>query len=269
MSEWGYTKADGPHTWTKVAPAALGKRQSPIDIIPSKARYDNSLREKPFKMVYAPGNAKTITNNGKSVTVAYNYEGSSLTGGPLNNKFQLAQFHFHWGSNDDCGSEHTVDGKMFAGEAHLVHFNTDLFKDFGEAAQADNGLTVLGVFLTVGEKAHPGFQKVIEMVKEVPFAGDTLEVKGGYDPSLLLPVDCLKYWTYLGSLTTPPCFESVNWIVFKEPIEVSPDQMNALRGLHTTKRGAAVPNHEHGDKMINNYRPPLDLHDREVRASFQ
>jgi carbonic anhydrase len=129
-------------------------------------------------------------------------------------------------------------------QAHLVHWNTDLFKDFGEAAQADNGLTVLGVFLKVviqdslqtllmtqyaslqvGQSAHPGFQKVLDLVKDVPYSGDSCEVKGGYDPSLLLPEDCSKYWTYLGSLTTPPCYESVNWVVFKEPLEVSSEQV--------------------------------------------
>eukprot|EP00914_Ancora_sagittata_P023035 GHVO01045706.1.p1 GENE.GHVO01045706.1~~GHVO01045706.1.p1 ORF type:complete len:262 (+),score=46.34 GHVO01045706.1:653-1438(+) len=258
----------GPATWGTVAPAANGKRQSPIDILPAQAKYDNTLKDKPFKMVYAPGNAKAITNNGKSVTMAYDPAGSSLTGGPLKNKFQLAQFHFHWGSENDCGSEHTVNGKMYASEAHLVHYNTDQFTDFGTAAQADNGLTVLGVFLKVGSP-HAGFQKVIDLVKEIPFAGDHIDVKGGYDPSLLLPEDCSKYWTYLGSLTTPPCWESVNWVVFKEPIEVSQEQLNIMRGLNSIGKGAAIPQHELGAKMVNNYRPPLDLNGRQVSASFE
>ncbi|ELT87930.1 hypothetical protein CAPTEDRAFT_224291 [Capitella teleta] len=280
MSNWGYTKADGPSTWGNVAPAALGKRQSPIDIVPSQAKYDSSLKDKPFKIEYTPGNAKSITNNGKSVTMAYDPSGSSLTGGPLRNKFQLAQFHFHWGTSNDCGSEHTVDGKMFASEAHLVHYNTDLFKDFGEAAQADNGLTVLGVFLKVGEKNHAGFQKVIDLVKSIPFADDTLEVKGGYDPSLLLPEDCSRYWTYLGSLTTPPCFESVNWVVFRDPIEVSQEQINVLRGISNQSRENANTNNGEvgvhladGDyasgRLVNNYRPPVPLNDRQVISSFR
>lgn len=45
-----------------------------------------------------------------------------------------------------------------------------------------------------------------------------------FDPATLLP-GSLDYWTYLGSLTTPPLLESVTWIVCKEPISVSSEQV--------------------------------------------
>ena len=268
MANWGYTKVDGPDTWENIAPAAKGHKQSPIDIQPAKAQYDASLKDKPFQVSYTAGNAKTITNNGKSITMAYDVSGSSLTGGPLSNKFQLAQFHFHWGSDSSRGSEHRVNGHMYASELHLVHANLEQYPTVPEAMQGDNGLCVLGVFLKPG-KAHKGFQRVIDLAKRIPYNGDTTEVVGGYDPSILLPEDQSKYWTYSGSLTTPPCWESVNWVVFKDPIEVSEDQLNELRALHSHKKEEPAPRNEFGGKIVENYRPPLAQGSRTLRASFQ
>ena len=75
---------------------------------------------------------------------------SELTGGPLGSDiYKLEQFHSHWGCIDSQGSEHTVDGVSYAGELHLVHWNTTKYATFGEAASAPDGLAVLGVFLEV------------------------------------------------------------------------------------------------------------------------
>lgn len=85
-----------------------------------------------------------------------NGTGSELIGGPLGNDvFKLEQFHCHWGSCNEIGSEHTVDGTSYAGELHLVHWNTTKYKTFGEAASAPDGLAVLGVFLQVKFKKIP------------------------------------------------------------------------------------------------------------------
>lgn len=55
------------------------------------------------------------------------------------------------------------------------------------------------------------------------------------------------YWTYLGSLTTPPCNESVTWVLFKKYIEVSHHQLNIFRNLRKFPRGEECPCHEnHG-----------------------
>lgn len=269
MANWGYSATDGPSTWVNVAPAAAGHNQSPIDIHPAKAQYDATLKDHPLQTTYVPSHARSITNNGKSITVAYDPEGSSLTGGPLKHKYQLAQFHFHWGSHSDRGSEHRIDGKMYASEAHLVHYNTDLYSNAADAMKSHDGLAVLGVFLKAG-KAHAGFQKVVDLAHKVPFNGDEAAVSEGYDPSLLLPEDRSKYWTYPGSLTTPPCYESVTWVVFKEPVEVSEEQLNALRSLkrYLKTEDAPIADNYKG-RMVENYRPPLALGSRVLRTSFQ
>nr|KAF7392443.1 hypothetical protein H0235_017442 [Vespula pensylvanica] len=76
-----------------------------------------------------------------------------LSGGPLmDDIYKLEQYHCHWGCSDSRGSEHTVDGQAFAGELHLVHWNTSKYKTFAEAAKASDGLAVLGVFLKLLHK---------------------------------------------------------------------------------------------------------------------
>eukprot|EP00073_Rattus_norvegicus_P032402 XP_006255844.1 PREDICTED: carbonic anhydrase 5A, mitochondrial isoform X1 [Rattus norvegicus] len=91
---------------------------------------------------------------------------------------------------------------------------------------------------------------------------DTQVTMGPFDPSCLLPA-CRDYWTYPGSLTTPPLAESVTWIVHKMPIEVSPSQLSTFRTLLFSGRG------EDEEVMVNNFRPLQPLRGRNVRSSFQ
>lgn len=75
---------------------------------------------------------------------------TELRGGPLGSDvYKLQQWHCHWGARNGEGSEHTVDGRSFSGELHLVHWNTSKYNSFAEAAGQADGLAVLGVFLMV------------------------------------------------------------------------------------------------------------------------
>ncbi|XP_047568424.1 carbonic anhydrase 5A, mitochondrial isoform X2 [Lutra lutra] len=85
---------------------------------------------------------------------------------------------------------------------------------------------------------------------------------GPFQPSRLLPA-CRDYWTYPGSLTTPPLSESVTWIVQKRPVEVAQDQLAAFRTLLSSALG------EEERSMVDNYRPLQPLMNREIRSSFQ
>jgi carbonic anhydrase len=85
------------------------------------------------------------------------------------------------------------------------------------------------------------------------------------------------YWTYEGSLTTPPFNESVTWILFKEPVEVSQEQLDAMRDLRRYDVNDECPCDEQNwlvyeeltetdpGKIINNFRPPKELGARELR----
>lgn len=266
-NHWGYTKNNGPNTWTHVAPAAKGLHQSPVNISQSETVYDKELPSKPLEISYVPVNSKTLLNNGHSVQVLIDGEGSLLEGGPYNHQYRVEQFHFHWGQTSDIGAEHHIDGRTYAAELHIVHWNTELFSSFAEAAKSANGLAVLCIFIQAGQN-NPAIKKLVDLLPKVKFAGDKVEIPGGFDPSSLLPGDKSHYWTYSGSLTTPPCYESVRFLLFKEPIEVSEDQLNAFRQLVTHGRDDQCRDEYHGH-IVNNFRPTLPLNDRKILASFE
>ncbi|XP_059022078.1 carbonic anhydrase 1 isoform X2 [Mustela lutreola] len=226
-SNWGYDDKNGPEQWGKLYPIANGNKQSPIDIKTSETKHDTSL--KPISISYDPATAKEIINVGHSFHVNYedNDNRSVLRGGPLSETYRLCQFHFHWGSTNDYGSEHTVDGVKYSGEV---------------------------------DRANPRLQKVLDALNAVKTKNKRAPFTN-FDPSTLLP-SSLDYWTYSGSLTHPPLYESVTWIICKDSISISPEQLAQFRSLLSTVEGdKAVPIH-------HNNRPPQPLNSRVVRASF-
>ena len=178
-----------------------GGAQSPIDI-------DNAIRVPALpglSLSYGQSRVK-LTNNGHTIQVNVD-KGSSLT---LDGKrFDLLQFHFH------TPSEHTIEGRSYPLEMHLVHQATD------------KNLAVLAVMLADGAP-NMLFTKFWERLPRAEGDAET-----GVTISLqdLLPRNIDDYFTYSGSLTTPPCTESVRWIVLKRPVEVSKAQISAFRAI--------------------------------------
>ncbi|XP_041752097.2 carbonic anhydrase-like [Coregonus clupeaformis] len=256
---WGYRPSDGPDKWFKGFPIANGPRQSPINIITGQASYDSAL--KPLNLKYDPSNSTDILNNGHSFQVGFvdDTDSSTMTGGPITGTYRLKQFHFHWGASDYRGSEHTVNRIKFPCELHLVHWNTK-YPSFGEAVSQPDGLAVVGVFLKIGA-ANPRLQKVLDALEAIKSKGKQTTFSN-FDAQTLLP-DSLDYWTYNGSLTTPPLLESVTWIILKESISVSRTQMGQFRSLKFSGDG------EEHCCMQDNYRPPQPLKGRKVRRSFK
>ncbi|XP_014239068.1 carbonic anhydrase 2 isoform X2 [Trichogramma pretiosum] len=265
IKEWDYSNQNGPSTWVDKFPMAAGSRQSPVNIETDRVETDHeALSSKPLRWKYPATASRAIVNPGYCWRVDTDGDGTYLTGGPLmDDVYKLEQYHCHWGCSDSRGSEHTVDGQAFAGELHLVHWNTTKYKTFAEAARAPDGLAVLGVFLKAG-KAHEELEKIARLLPYVSHKDDNLPINESIDPSKLLPDDN-GYWTYLGSLTTPPCNESVTWILFKRYIEVSHHQLNVFRNLRKFPRGEECPCHENHGVVINNFRPPLPLGNRVLR----
>lgn len=221
--EWGYTGSEGPSNWGDISPefsaCKIGKEQSPINI------EDSSNANLPELKLAYNSTPFDIVNNGHSIQI--NYEpGSSMTIG--GKKYQLLQFHFH------SPSEHTLNGKSYPMETHLVHQSED-----GE-------LAVLGIFITEGNE-----NEFIEALwSSIPETGVENTVSGiEVNVNALLPED-LSYYHYTGSLTTPPCSEGVNWNVLKTTIELSSEQ---LAGFNSFYNG--------------NARPVQPLNDRELEAT--
>ncbi|XP_029447459.1 carbonic anhydrase 1-like isoform X2 [Rhinatrema bivittatum] len=235
---WGYDAHNGPDQWNKLFPGAKRNHQSPIDIKTKRAKHDSAL--KPLNISYDPATASVICNTGHSFKVQYEDKEnrSVLKGGPLTGIYRLSEFHFHWGLSDDSGSEHTVDGVKHAAELHVVHWNADKYSSSADASRHPDGWAILGAFVKG---------------KQAPFAN--------FDPSTLLP-GSQDYWTYHGSQTYPPLLECVTWIIFKEPITLSSQQLAKFRSLLcSAEREKACP-------ILTNHRPPQLLKGREVKASF-
>jgi len=261
-SSWGYTKGDGPETWLEKFPAARGPRQSPIDISTSNCVNAEHLSQRPLRIAFGPNAVRSVVNTGYGFKVNVDGEGSELAGGPLQNKYRVDQFHFHWGRDDTCGSEHTIDGQCYPSEVHLVHWNSEKYASIGEAVTKDDGLAVLGALIKVG-KEHQELAKLIDLLPSIKYKSDQVSFTDAFDLMSLLPGN-KEYWTYEGSLTTPPCNESVTWFVFKEPIEMSSDQLRAFRELCSYCQCDDCPDDEFEGKILLNFRPPLSVGERVV-----
>ena len=204
-AHWSYSGAGGPDKWGDLDAAnkvcSVGSQQSPIDVIstiPAKLP--------PLKIAWNRRTAEVV-NNGHTIQ-ANMAEGSTLTVG--NDKYSLLQFHFHH------PSEHLVGGKPYPMEIHFVHRN------------AAGGLAVVGVLIAAG-KANAAFKKIVATMPSKP--GDKVKADAGIDPNGLLPAS-RSYYRYSGSLTTPACNETVDWLLLTTPIGVAKADVDAFAKLY-------------------------------------
>ncbi len=202
---WAYEGDAGPADWATLAPdfalCGSGNRQSPIDI-----REGIKVDLEPINFEYRDS-AFRVIDNGHTVQVNM---GSGNAIRVMGKRFNLVQFHFHH------PAEELIDGHAAEMVVHLVH------KD------ADGKLAVIAVLLEAGQ-AQPEIQNVwnnlpLERNEEV-HATSRLNVLN------LLPED-RRYYTYMGSLTTPPCTEGVLWMVMKTPVQVSAEQIALFSRLY-------------------------------------
>ena len=182
-----------------------------------------------------------------------------LSGGPLNDNYQLSQFHGHWGKSCNThGSEHTINSRSFPAELHFVHVNTK-YPNLNEALKHADGLAVIGVFIKIGKESNEQFNNLIKGLKEIVSTNQPKPFDYAVEPGKLIPLDRSRYFTYKGSLTTPPLTECVTWLVMADPLLVSKTELDYLYNLRRPR----------DMKLIGqNYRPICPLNSRVVRASF-
>ncbi|HTQ97645.1 MAG TPA: carbonic anhydrase family protein [Candidatus Acidoferrum sp.] len=204
---WSYEGDAGPKAWgtldSSYSACAMGHSQSPINITSSKKA---DLPKLEFDYKTTPLN---IIDNGHSIQVNY-AQGSLLKIG--DKTYSLKQFHFHH------PSEEHVHGREYDMVAHLVH------------QDSSGHLAVVAVFLTKGTAANAIIDTVWKNIpgekeKAVDVPGESINVKD------LLPDDH-GYYTFSGSLTTPPCSEGVTWYVLKTPVEVSAAELGKFAKLY-------------------------------------
>jgi carbonic anhydrase len=202
---WSYDGAAGPDAWGRLKPefakCSTGTRQSPIDI-----RDGIQVSLDPIRFDYKPSGFRVIDNGH---TVQVNVDAGNVI--EVNGKrFELLQFHFH------RPSEERIDGRQFDMVAHLVH------KD------AEGKLAVVAVLLDRGS-VHPLVQQVWN---NLPLEkGEEQAAQSTMDLNQLLPSE-RSYYTYMGSLTTPPCSEGVLWMVMKKPVNIAPEQIGIFARLY-------------------------------------
>ena len=181
-----------------------GQRQSPINIVTSEhegIHHDLVFRYQPTPMhlVHDGHSFKGLSESNSLVL----FKGHS---------YQFLQIHFH------DPSEHQIDGMSYPMEMHLVH------KD------SEGRLLVIGVLAQEGEEHNEINLAGAWVEKQVGHrmlqSGEEVAGEYQFNPMKVLPKDQKHFYAYSGSLTTPPCTEGVQWIVLKEPIELSKDQID-------------------------------------------
>ncbi len=229
---WSYNNEEGPERWGELSPVyALckdGKNQSPINLSSelngTGAVWEFDYASTSLRIAHNE-NMDDIVDNGHTIQVTVD-EGSKFTfAGKV---YHLKQFHFH------CPSEHQLDGKSYPMEVHFVHQN-------------DSGKFAVVSALVKEGKENDNFKKIIEN-----FPANKGESKHLHDIHLALKFhlpEKNEAYHYTGSLTTPPCSEHVEWLIFRHPIEASKAQLDAFYA-----------------KIANNNRPIQALNDRSVKT---
>jgi len=204
---WSYQGKTGPLVWGRLDPAyqacSKGHEQSPLDI--RGAHLNKALQPIEFHYIAGP---VTLTNDGHTILARMNPGSYIVAGGA---RYDLVLFDFHH------PSEEAVKGKVTDMDVQLLHRSSDgsmavVTVRLREEAGSPNA--VLAALWPHLPKKAGATEKVTEMVSA-----------GG-----LLPAD-RGYWTFMGSLTTPPCTEGVRWFVFVQELSLSRDQLRAFTAL--------------------------------------
>jgi len=230
---WGYEGEDGPDHWASLSPVyalcAEGKGQSPINISKMNAQgganWTLDYKTTSLKISHTE-HMDDIVDNGHTIQVTVD-EGSTFT---FEDKtYALKQFHFH------TPSEHTVDGQHMPMEMHIVH------------QSEDGSLAVVGVMFKEGKQVNENFAKIIANLPNAK--GETRHITNvNLELNVHLPKDNYAYH-YTGSLTTPPCSENVQWMVLRDMVSLTADQIHAF-----------------SSRIGPNNRPVQPLHDRLVEV---
>jgi carbonic anhydrase len=202
---WSYEGKGGAEHWGRLKPeyatCATGQRQSPIDL-----RDGIAVDLEPIQFAYRPASFRVV-DSGRNLQVAIYGGGINLLG----KNFDLLRIQFH------RPAEVTIDGQTFDMDAQLVH------------KSEDGKLAIVTVLLEQGAE-NPLVQMVLNNLP-LEKGGEVAPPTQSLDVSRLLPVN-RRYFTFMGSLTTPPCTEDVLWLVLRQPQQISPEQLMIFQRLY-------------------------------------
>lgn len=260
------------------------QRGSPIDF---RYTYEKNSYANLGTFRFSPGYGKLATwdatDNGHSMVFSNpkNRNGTEVEafveGGGLNYKYKFHSFHFHWGNQRlKGGSEHTVNGKHYFSEVHMIHYREDC-ADLSDCFKYSDGLAVFGFFLEIVDddrnRDNLFLHKMVSAVQRKHFKiGQSIPnfVEFKLNSFLPSPVELEVFYRYDGSLTTPGCNEIIVWTVFKKPIPISPHLARVFTRMIRLE-------HEEGKKvhglytnrkfLEHNFREAQDLNYRTVTVS--
>ena len=227
--------------------------QSPINVITDDLESGDEIGLTNLVFSYLEGQLDgTITNNGHSITFEPSEIDVERTVETYRGTYELLQFHFHWGANNDQGSEHRVDSNQYSGELHFVHKTTST----STTGTDFDYYTVVGVLLQ-GDDDLSATGTIWETFSTVPEYEETLNITDA-DTTFndLLPSD-RTYYYYNGSLTTPLCNQIVQWVLLKTPLTVPGSFLTAVRTVQT----------KDGEDLTYNFRSVQALNGRKIYDS--
>jgi len=228
--EWSYEGEEGPDHWGSMSDewsaCAAGTQQSPINIIADQAE-DHDLPNiqthygvlETWVVEQTHHTVRVTVNDGVHV----NHDAYALFN---DQRWNLKQFHFH------SPSEHAKDGWREAMELHMVH---ELDGDTSE----DKKKLVVGILLALGNH-NDELALVFDVMADLPRSAQ--QVHGPLELDFFQPMT-VESFRYIGSLTTPPCTVGVQWIVYREPNQISEEQLNKFLAIQSENaRPAREPN---------------------------